>query len=109
MKCARALCVSAGAVFLCLNIHAQPPFPLETLKIQGNHRLTPETIIAASGLKIGATVAKPEFDAARNRLLATGAFESVGYEFKPSPNNKGLDATIEVVEVDQLYPYRFED
>ncbi len=52
---------------------------------------------------------KSDFDNARNRLLATGAFESVGYEFKPSADNKGYDGLIEVVEVDQLYPYRFEE
>ncbi len=52
---------------------------------------------------------KSDFDNARNRLLATGAFESVGCEFKPSVDNKGYDGLIEVVEVDQLYPYHFEE
>jgi outer membrane protein assembly factor BamA len=88
---------------------AQTPdkYPLEALRIQGNQRIPAERIIAASGLKIGTRVqGKPEFDAARDRLLETGAFESVGYSYKPSLN--GFDATFEVVEVGTLYPYRFE-
>src|SRR5579883_907440 len=84
-------------------------FPIETLKVAGNRLIRTEKIIAVAGLKTGTPVAKPDFDAARARLLATGAFESVGYEFKPSADNKGYDAAIEVIEVEQLFPYRFED
>lgn len=87
----------------------QTVFPLETLTVQGNRRIPAEKIIAVSGLKIGAPVLKADFDAARARLLATGAFESVGCEFKPSASNTGYAGMIEVVEVEQLYPYRFED
>jgi len=87
---------------------AQTPdkYPLEGLRIQGNQRIPAERIIAASGLKLGERVQKTDFDAARDRLLATGAFESVGYSYKPSLN--GYDTTFEVVEVGTLYPYRFE-
>lgn len=84
-------------------------FPLESLKVQGNQRISSEKIIEVSGLKIGATVIRGDFDSARDRLLATGAFESVGCAFKPSLSNQGYAGTIEVVEVEQLYPYRFED
>jgi len=87
----------------------QTVFPLETLKVEGNGRIPAEKIIAVAGLKIGAAVVKSDFDAARDRLLATGAFESVGCEFKPSASNTGYAGMIEVVEVEQLYPYRFED
>jgi len=87
----------------------QTTFPLETLKIQGNRRISSEKIVAASGLKIGVPVTKADFDTARARLLAGGAFESVGYEFKPSPANTGYDAVFDVAEVDQLYTYRFEE
>ena len=87
---------------------AQTPdkYPLEALRIQGNRLIPAERIIAASGLKIGARVQKTDFDAARDRLLESGAFESVGYSYKPSLN--GYDTTFEVVEVETLYPYRFE-
>lgn len=84
-------------------------FPLETLRVLGNRRIPTEKILAVAGLKIRAPVVKSDFDAARARLLATGAFESVGYEFKPSADGAGYDGQFEVVEVDQLYPYRFEE
>lgn len=84
-------------------------YPLESLRVLGNRHFTPEKIIGASGLKAGQPVRKEDFDAARARLLATGGFESVGYEFKPSAANSGYDATFEVVEVAQFYPYRFEE
>jgi outer membrane protein insertion porin family len=87
----------------------QTVFLLETLKVQGNQRIAPEKIIAVSGLKIGVPVAKSDFNAARDRLLATGAFESVGCAFKPSASNTGYAGVIDVVEVEQIYPYRFED
>ena len=84
-------------------------FPLETLKVEGNRRIPAEKILSVAGLKIGAPVVKADFDTARAKLLATGAFESVGCEYKPSASNTGYAGLLEVVEVDQLYPYRFED
>ena len=89
---------------------AQPAqkYPLVTLQIQGNKQIPTERIVAASGLKQGALVDKTDFDAARERLLESGAFESVGYSFKPAATVTGYDTTFEVVEVGTLYPYRFE-
>lgn len=84
-------------------------FPLESLKVQGNQRIPAEKILEVAGLKIGVTVIRGDFDSARDRLLATGAFQSVGCSFKPSPSNTGYAGTIDVVEVEQLFPYRFED
>ncbi len=98
----------AGLVSCCA-VLGQQAFPLEKIAVRGNERIAAEKIVAVSGLKIGTPVTKADFDAARARLLATGAFESVGYEFKPAADNKGFDATFEVVEVNQIYPYRFED
>jgi outer membrane protein insertion porin family len=83
-------------------------YPLETLHIQGNQQIPTERILAASGLKPGTLVDKADFDAARERLLESGAFESVGYSFKPAVTVTGYDTTFEVVEVAMLYPYRFE-
>jgi outer membrane protein insertion porin family len=91
--------------------HAASPnraFPLESVAIRGNRFYTERQIVAAAGLKIGAPVAKAQFDAARDRLLATGAFQSVAYEFAPASNGRGYAATFEVVEVEQRYPFRFE-
>jgi len=91
-----------------LYAQAVQKYPLVTLHIQGNKQIPTERIAAASGLKPGALVNKPDFDAARERLLETGAFESVGYSFKPAATVTGYDTTFEVVEVGTLYSYRFE-
>jgi len=83
-------------------------YPLVTLQIQGNKQIPTERIMSASGLKQGALVDKADFDAARERLLESGAFESVGYSFKPAATATGYDTTFDVVEVGTLYSYRFE-
>jgi outer membrane protein insertion porin family len=97
-------------LFFLLPLAAQPPtFPLESLRVEGNRLISSERIVAVAGLKLGRTVVKEDFDAARERLVATHAFENVGYTYKPSAGNTGYDAVLEVQEVEQLLPYRFED
>ncbi len=101
----------AGLIFLLgWTLLAQAPekYPLENLRIQGNKQIPAERIVAASGLKLHSSVQKADFDAAREKLLESGAFESVGYSFKPAADNSGYDATLDIVEVGTLYPYRFE-
>lgn len=83
-------------------------WPLETLTITGNHIYTSKQIIAVTGLKLGQAVSEGDFDAARTKLLATGAFTSIAFRFAPSANHKGYAGTFEVSEVDQVYPFRFE-
>lgn len=89
---------------------AQAPeaWPLESLRIEGNQEFSAARILAAAGLKIGQAVAKADFDRARDRLLATGGFERVGYEYKPSAAQTGYDAVFYVDEVAPLYRYGFE-
>lgn len=95
--------------FLGLPAFAQMVFPLESLRVTGAERIPAARILAVAGLKIGQKVNKEDFEAARERLLATDAFEKVGYEFKPSAKNTGYDAVIEVKEILQMFHYRFED
>lgn len=84
-------------------------FPLASLRVEGNQKLSVEKILAVAGLKIGEPVIRTDFDQARKRLMATGAFQSVAYEFKPSMDAKGVDGVLRVIEVDYWFPYRFED
>src|SRR6266481_2471350 len=67
-------------------------WPLETFTVKGNSKFTREQILALSGLRMGQTVAKADFDAARDRVVASGAFISVACGFQPSPNGKGYAA-----------------
>ncbi len=85
------------------------PFPIETLKVIGNRNYTAEQVLAAAQLRVGQTAGKAEFEAARERLAATGTFDRVGYRFAPAKDGKGYDASLEVVEMGQMYPLRFED
>jgi len=62
-----------------------------------------------AGLKVGTTVDKDGFEAARQRLLDTGVFDSAGYRYSSAQDGKGYDVTMEVVEMAQMYPIRFED
>ncbi len=82
---------------------------LETLKFQGNRRIPAEKVLEASGLKIGQMVERADFDAARLRLLASGAFESVGFDFQPAKSGTGFDAVFELVEVVPVFAFQFED
>src|SRR4051794_821107 len=58
-------------------------WPVGSLQVEGNRIYTSQQILAAAGLKVGQMAGKDEFEAARDRILATGAFESVGYKFAP--------------------------
>jgi outer membrane protein insertion porin family len=88
---------------------APTAYTVENLAVEGNHVYTAEQIFAAAGLRVGQKAGKSEFDAAREKLVATGAFDNVSYRFAPSQDNEGYDATYQVAEVGQLYPVRFAD
>ena len=99
-------------VVLLALLQAAPPqparqWPIESLVVTGNHNYTKEQILAVTGLKVGELAGKPEFEAAQHRLEETGAFETVGYKFSPSAGSSGYAATIQVVEVEPVYPIRF--
>lgn len=82
---------------------AADKWPIQSLAVEGNHNYSKEQILAVAGLKIGQVAGKPEFEAARDRLQATGVFETVGYRFEPAPDNSGYAATFQVTEIAQLY------
>jgi outer membrane protein assembly factor BamA len=89
----------------------KPPadkWPIGKLAVQGNRHYPSEAILAAAGLKTGQLAGQAEFEAARERLVATGLFESVGYRFGPEAGSNAFAATFEVVEVEPLYPVRFD-
>jgi outer membrane protein insertion porin family len=84
-------------------------WPIESLKVEGSHNYTPAQILAVAGLKIGQLAGKPEFEGARDRLVATGMFETVGYKFAPGGDKNGYAASLQVVEAQPAYPIRFDD
>jgi outer membrane protein insertion porin family len=88
---------------------APAKWPLVGLSVEGARNYSRQQILAVAGLKIGQMAGKDEFDAARDRLVASGFFEMVGYKFDPAPNQQGVLGTIQVTEVDAAYPVRFEN
>jgi outer membrane protein insertion porin family len=90
--------------------HAEgEPWPIERVGVEGNQNFTVEQVLAVAGLRAGQTAGKNEFEAARQRLLDTGVFDRAGYRFASAQDNKGYEVTLEVVEMAQMYPIRFED
>src|ERR1035441_2437829 len=87
---------------------APSKWPVETLTVEGNRKYTREQVLAVAGLKVGQMAGRAEFEAARDRLTASGAFETVGYKFEPGPNKQGYVASFQVTEVELGYPVRFE-
>src|SRR5579885_3642542 len=84
-------------------------WPIHSLAVEGLHNYTPEQVLAVAGLKIGQVAGKAEFDAARDRLTATGAFETVSYRFGPGPDGTSYAASFQVTEAGPAYPVKFED
>ncbi|MEX2264091.1 MAG: POTRA domain-containing protein [Bryobacteraceae bacterium] len=83
-------------------------WPIHKLTVEGNRHYPTEAILQVAGLKVGQLAGKDEFEEARDRLVATGLFETVGYRFAPDPSSTGFVAVFELAEVDTLYPLRFE-
>jgi len=79
-------------------------WPIASLDVEGSTHFKTPAILQASGLKAGQVAGKPEFDAARERLLATGFFETVGYSYEPARGKPGYAAKFQVQDIAPLYP-----
>jgi len=84
-------------------------WPIEEIRIEGLHDYTRDKVLAALNLKLGQMAAAKDFQAARDRLLATGAFTNAGFRFGPSPGGKGYIVTFELAEVEPKFSVAFED
>src|SRR5688500_8024289 len=62
---------------------APTKWPIESLSVEGNRSFTREQVLAIAGLKPGQVAGRSDFDAARDRLVASGAFETVSCKFVP--------------------------
>ncbi len=89
---------------------AQPQgFPLASVTVEGNRRYSTEQILQAAGLRPGQLMETKDFEAARQRLIDAQVFASVGFSFAPNEAKTGYAGRIQVVEVEPVYPFRFED
>src|SRR5882757_763911 len=92
-------------------VQAAPPdtFPLHAIHVRGNKNLSEERILTVTGLTVNQKVGKPQLDAAKDKLLATGMFETVAFQFEPGPDGQCCAATFDVSEVTALFPVQFEN
>jgi outer membrane protein insertion porin family len=90
---------------------AAPPdsFPLRALHVRGNKNLTEAGILSVTGLTLNQKVGKTELDAAKDKLIATGMFETVAFQFEPGPDGQCCVANYDVVEITALFPIQFEN
>jgi len=80
---------------------------LAAIHVGGTRRYTPEEVIAASGLEIGATVTDTDFRKAGERLGQCGFFTDVSYSY--SSLAAGIKLDIELADSDKLVPVHFEN
>jgi outer membrane protein insertion porin family len=85
-----------------------PPGTLHSISVKGNHLYSSADIVKYSGLKIGQRVTGPIVEQARTKLQSTELFTNVSDTFRFIGTPPAYDLTIEVAEIDQLFPMRFE-
>lgn len=103
LRCALSLALATGSLL------AQPAtWPIRSLAVEGNRIYPADKIVELTGLKIGQPGDQKTFEQARDRLIATGVFETVGFRFGPAPSRDGYAVVFEVAEIEQVYPIRFE-
>jgi outer membrane protein assembly factor BamA len=103
-----ALGMAALAVQSPLARGQQRAFPIVSLKVEGNQNFSEQQILAVAGLQLGQPAEPKAFEAARDRLMASGFFETVGYKYAPSADKTGYAASFLVTEIQQAYPVKFD-
>ena len=76
---------------------------LKSIHADNLKHLTLPQITLISGLSVGATVAKPDLQAAADRLVQTGLFSNVNYSFQSKED--GLYLTFKLVEAPRIPAY----
>jgi outer membrane protein assembly factor BamA len=79
---------------------------VESVKVEGAHAVPVALILAAANLQPGATVSKPDLDAAVRRLMDSGQFVTARYRYQPGPN--GWTVTLTVAEEQDRIRVRLE-
>jgi outer membrane protein assembly factor BamA len=83
--------------------------PLASFRVTGNQNFTRDQIFAVSELRLGQPMTQKDFDLARDKLVAAGVFETVGYRYDYDGAARGYAAVFEVREIQQAFPFRFDD
>ena len=82
-------------------------WPIKAFQVEGNSFYTPRQVVDASGLHMGDLATKENFERARDRILATGSFESFGWRYEARPDI-GMVAVLQVTEAAQFHPWALD-
>lgn len=82
-------------------------WPIKAFQVEGNSFYTPRQVVDASGLRMGDLATKENFERARDRILATGSFESFGWKYEARPEI-GMVAVLQVTEAAQFHPWTLD-
>jgi outer membrane protein assembly factor BamA len=103
--------VSGLALFAqAQNQHRPKPTTQATLAgvhVSGSKHFSDAEIAAAAGLTVGATVGPADFQNAANKLVATGAFEEVGYKYEPA--GTGYSVTFNLTDSSSFIPVTYDN
>lgn len=99
----KLLLVLAAASFgVVFPVHAQKFIP-KTIQFNGDPDYSNEELLAASGLKKGATLSYAEMNDTSKRLMDTGMFASLTFKFD------GQDLVYQLTPADQLVPIHLDN
>lgn len=84
-------------------------YPIAAFSVEGNLAYPTQAILNVAGLRASDTANKDRFEQGREKLLATGAFDSVGYRYFTASDGRSYDAVWQILESNPLYPIRYED
>jgi outer membrane protein assembly factor BamA len=99
-----------AALLLCASsarAQSSAQYNLIAIHFTGLHRYAPEQAVAASGLRIGSSVAAADVQSAAERLSKSGAFDSVS--FQTSTRGNELTAQFGVTETKDVLPCIFDN
>ncbi|MBI5086839.1 MAG: hypothetical protein HZB13_19860 [Acidobacteria bacterium] len=83
-------------------------WPIREIRVDGVKNYTAEQVVELSGLKAGDLATKENFERARDRVLASGVFESFGWRYETAAGGGGFIATLQVSEPAQYFPWALD-
>ena len=89
-------------------VRIRPPsvLPISSIRIEGNQKLKTDAILGVLGLKVKDQGSTAIFNAARDRLLDTGYFDTISYMYRQQ--ELGFAVTFTVSEMQQAYAIRVQ-
>lgn len=110
--------ISLSGIFLAALLMAAPgiygqqpattkPMRLTKIEVSGLQRYSQDQVIAASGLQVGQVIDVAALDAAAQRLIDTGLFKKLGYQYRATGDQAVV--TFQVVEEKGSIPVVFDN